>query len=358
MWIVRIALDRPYTFVVLALLILILSSVVILRTPTDIFPNINIPVIAVAWQYTGLNPEEMEGRVTSVYERILTTTVDNIEHIESITLNGQGIVKIFLQPGTSLDTANAQVTAISQTILRQLPSGALPPLIINYSASSVPILQLGLSGKGLSEQQLNDLGQNFLRPQLVTVPGAVIPYPYGGKQRQMMINLVPRLMQAKGVSPTDVLNAVTNQNIVLPTGTAKIGEFEYDAALNGSPRSVQDLNDLPIKQLGLATIYLKDVATVSDSSAPQTNIVRQDGRRGVLLSVLKAGTASTIDVVDGIRNTLKRAVQTLPPELKITALGDQSVFVKGAVNGVVREVVLATVLTAVMILIFLGSWRS
>jgi multidrug efflux pump subunit AcrB len=212
MWIVRIALDRPYTFVVLALLILILSPVVILRTPVDIFPNINIPVIAVAWQYTGLNPEELEGRLTSVYERILTTTVDNIEHIESTTVNGQAVVKIFLQPGTSLDTANAQVTAISQTILRQLPPGALPPLIINYSASSVPILQLALSGKGLSEQQLNDMGQNFIRPQLAPVPGAVVPYPYGGKQRQVMIDLNTDLLQAKGLSPQDVLNALTNQN--------------------------------------------------------------------------------------------------------------------------------------------------
>jgi multidrug efflux pump subunit AcrB len=358
MWIVRVALDRPYTFIVLALLIFILSGVAIMRTPTDIFPSIDIPVVAVDWTFTGLNPEELEGRLTSTYERVLTTTVDNIEHIESTTVNGQAIVKVFLQPGSSLETANAQITAISQTILRQLPPGTLPPLIINYSASSVPILQLGLSGRGLSEQQLNDLGQNFLRPQLVTVPGAVIPYPYGGKQRQVMINLVPRLMQAKGVSPTDVLTAITNQNIVLPSGTVKIGEFEYDTALNGSPRSVQELNDLPIKQLGGATIYLKDVATVSDAFAPQTNIVRQDGRRGVLLSVLKAGTASTIDVVNGIRSTLKRAVQTLPPELKITALGDQSVFVKGAVNGVVREVVLATLLTAAMILLFLGSWRS
>src|SRR6202521_3494586 len=215
MWIVRIALDRPYTFIVLALLILILSPVVILRTPTDIFPNINIPVVAVAWTYTGLNPEELEGRLTSVYERVLTTTVDNIEHIESTTVNGQAIVKIFLQPTASLDTANAQVTAVSQTVLRQLPPGTLPPLIINYSASSVPILQLGLSGKGLSEQQLNDLGQNFLRTQLVTVPGAVVPYPYGGKPRQVMINLIPQLMQAKGISPTDVLSAVTNQNLVL-----------------------------------------------------------------------------------------------------------------------------------------------
>lgn len=358
MWIVRIALTRPYTFIVLALMVFIMSGVAIMRTPMDIFPNIDIPVVAVDWTYAGLNPEELEGRLTSVYERNLTSTVDNIQHIESTTVNGQVIVKIFLQPGASLSTANAQVTAMSQTILRQLPPGTQPPLIINYSASSVPILQLGLSGKGLSEQQLNDLGQNFLRPQLVTVPGAVVPYPFGGKQRQVMINLVPRLMQAKGVSPTDVLNAVNNQNVVLPTGTAKIGEFEYDTKLNGSPRSVQELNNLPIKQVGGATIYLKDIATVSDAFAPQTNIVRQDGRRGVLLSVLKAGTASTIDVVGGIRGVLKRATQTLPPELKIKALGDQSVFVKGAVTGVVREVVLATVLTAVMILIFLGSWRS
>ena len=299
MWIVRVALDRPYTFIVLALLILILSPVVILRTPTDIFPNINIPVIAVAWQYTGLNPEEMEGRVTSVYERIVTSTVDNIEHIESTTVNGQAIVKIFLQPGASLDTANAQVTAISQTILRQLPPGTLPPLIINYSASSVPILQLGLTGKGLSEQQLNDMGQNFIRPQLVTVPGAVIPCPYGGKQRQVMIDLNPDLLQAKGLSPQDVLDAVTSQNLVLPGGTAKIDEFEYDVRVNSSPRTVAELNDLPLKQVGNSTVYLRDVANVRDGFAPQTNIVRQDGRRGVLLSILKAGTASTIDVVKG-----------------------------------------------------------
>jgi multidrug efflux pump subunit AcrB len=358
MWIVRIALSRPYTFVVFALIIFILSGVAIMRTPMDIFPNIDIPVVAVDWTYTGLSPEELEGRLTSTYERVLTATVDNIEHIESTTVNGQAIVKIFLQPGASLDTANAQITAESQNILRQLPPGTLPPLIINYSASSVPVLQLGLSGKGLSEQQLNDLGQNFLRTQLVTVPGAVVPYPYGGKPRQVMINLVPRQMQAKGVSPIDVLNAVTNQNLVLPSGTVKIGEFEYDTSVNSSPRTVEELNDLPIKVVGNATIYLKDVATVSDGYAPQTNIVRQDGRRGVLLTVLKAGTASTIDVVNGIRNVLTRAAQTLPPELNIKALADQSIFVKGAVNGVVREVVLATVLTAVMILIFLGSWRS
>jgi CzcA family heavy metal efflux pump len=358
MWIVRVALDRPYTFVVLAILILILSPVVILRTPTDIFPNIDIPVVAVAWQYTGLNPEEMEGRLTTVYERVLTTTVDNIEHIESTTVNGQAIVKIFLQPGASLENANAQVTAVSQTILRQLPPGTLPPLIINYSASSVPILQLGLSGKGLSEQQLNDIGQNFLRPQLVTVPGAVIPYPYGGKQRQVMIDLNPNLLQAKGLSPQDVLNAVLQQNVILPSGTAKIGEFEYDVRVNSAPHTVPELNDLPLKVVGNSTIYLRDVANVRDGFAPQTNVVRQDGNRGVLLSILKAGNASTLDVVEGIRDLLPRVAQTLPPELNIHPIADQSVFVRSAVSGVVREAVIAACLTAVMILIFLGSWRS
>jgi CzcA family heavy metal efflux pump len=358
MWIVRVALNRPYTFIVLALLILILSPVVILRTPTDIFPNINIPVIAVAWQYTGLNPEEMEGRLTSVYERVLTTTVDNIEHIESTTVNGQAIVKIFLQPTASLDTANAQVTAISQTVLRQLPPGTLPPLIINYSASSVPILQLGLSGQGLSEQQLNDMGQNFMRPQLVTVPGAVIPWPFGGKQRQIMIDLNTNLLQSKGLSPQDVLNALTDQNLVLPGGTAKIGEFEDDVRLNSSPRTVAELNDLPIKQVGSSTVYLRDVANIRDGFAPQTNIVRQDGHRGVLLSIMKAGTASTISVVQDIRNLLPRVAQTLPPQLKIQPLADQSLFVKSAVSGVIREAIIAACLTALMILLFLGSWRS
>jgi CzcA family heavy metal efflux pump len=358
MWIVRVALDRPYTFIVLALLILIMSPVVILRTPTDIFPNIDIPVIAVGWQYTGMNPEELEGRLTSVYERILTTTVDNVEHIESTTVNGQAVVKIFLQPGASLENANAQVTAISQTILRQLPPGTLPPLIINYSASSVPILQLGLSGKGLSEQELNDIGQNFLRPQLVTVPGSVIPWPYGGKQRQVMIDLNPNLLQAKGLSPQDVLSAVQQQNIVLPSGTAKIGEFEYDVRMNTSVLTVPELNDLPVKVVGNSTIYLRDVANIRDGFAPQTNIARQDGNRGVLLSILKAGNASTLDVVKGIRGLLPRVEQTLPPQLKIHPLADQSVFVRSAVSGVIREAVIAACLTGIMILIFLGSWRS
>jgi len=358
MWIVRVALNRPYTFIVLALLILIMSPVVILRTPTDIFPNIDIPVVAVAWQYTGLNPEEMEGRLTTVYERNLTTTVDNIEHIESTTVNGQAIVRIFLQPGASLENANAQITAVSQTILRQMPQGTLPPLIINYSASSVPILQLGLSGKGMSEQQLNDIGQNFLRPQLVTVPGAVVPWPYGGKQRQVMIDLNPNLMQAKGLSPQDVLQAVLQQNVVLPSGTAKIGEFEYDVRPNSSVLTVPELNDLPIKVVGDSTIYLRDVANVRDGFAPQTNIARQDGNRGVLVSILKAGNASTLDVVKGIRELLPRVAQTLPPELVIRPLADQSVSVRNAVSGVIREAVIAACLTGIMILIFIGSWRS
>src|SRR5258708_1756357 len=358
MWIVRVALDRPYTFIVLAILILVLSPVMILRTPTDIFPNIDIPVIAVAWQFTGMNPEELEGRLTSPYERVLTTTVDNIEHIESTTVNGQAIIRIYLQHGASLDTANAQVTAVSQTALRQFPPGTLPPLIINYSASSVPILQLGLSGNGLTEQQLNDVGQNFLRPQLVTVPGAVIPFLYGGKQRQVMIDLNQGLMQSKGLAPQDVLNAVQQQNLILPSGTAKMGSFEYDVRLNASMRTVPELNDLPVKVVGNSTIYLRDVANVRDAFAPQTNIVRQDGRRGALVSVLKAGNASTIDVVKGIRGLLPRVAQTLPPELKIVPLADQSIFVRGAVNGVIREAVIAACLTGLMILLFLGSWRS
>jgi CzcA family heavy metal efflux pump len=358
MWIVRTALDRPYTFVVLALLILILSPLVILATPTDIFPNINIPVVAVGFTYTGLSPEEMEGRITTVYERSLTTLVDNIQHIESTSYNGLAIVKIYLQPNSSIDTANAQVTAASQMMLRQLPPGTQPPLVINFSASSVPILQLGLSGQGLSEQQLNDLGLNFLRTQLVTVPGSVIPYPYGGKQRQVMINLNPSLLQSKGLSPADVLNSAAMQYLVLPSGTAKISQFEYDVRMNATPRTVQQLNDLPIKTVGNATIYMRDVATVSDGFAPQTNVVRQDGRRGVLVSILKAGNASTINVVNGIRGMLSRVEQTLPPQLHIQPLADQSIFVKAAVAGVIREAVIAACLTAAMILLFLGSWRS
>jgi len=358
MWIVRLALNRPYTFAVLALLILILSPVVALRTPADLFPNIDIPVIVVDFNYAGLDPEQFEGRLTTTYERVLTALVDNIEHIESITYNGYGIIKIFLQPKTSLDTANAQVTAVSQFILRQMPVGTQPPQIINYSATALPVLQLGLSGEGLSEAQLNDLGLNFLRNQLIVVPGAEVPYPYGGKQRQVMISLDPARLQSKGLAPVDVLTALSKQNLVLPSGTAKIGEFEYDVSINSAPRTVEELNDLPIKQAGNSTIYLRDVATAANSFAPQTNIERQDGKRGVLMTVIKAGTASTLDVVAGIRHVLTRAVQTLPPELRITPVADQSVFVAAAVQGVIREAIIAAALTALMILLFLGSWRS
>src|SRR6201997_3388888 len=358
MWIIRVALNRPYTFIVLALLILILSPVVILRTPTDIFPSINIPVVAVAWTYSGLNPVETEGRVTTVYERALTTTVDNIEHIESTTVNGTSIVKIYLQPNASIDRANAQITAISQSILKQLPPASLPPLIVDFSASSVPILQLALSGNGLTEPQLNDIALNFLRTQLVTVPGAAIPFPYGGKTRQVMVNLAPHLLQAKGLSPSDVLGALGKEQLILPGGTAKIGQFEYDVDVNADLKQISEFNDLPIKKVGNTIIYLRDVATVSDGFAPQTNIVRQDGKRGVLVTVYKAGDASTLAVVKGVRQLLPRIAQTLPPALRIQPLADQSVFVRGAINGVIREAVIAAALTALMILVFLGSWRS
>ncbi|NYF78188.1 efflux RND transporter permease subunit [Granulicella arctica] len=358
MWIVKVALTRPYTFIVLAILILIAAPVVIMSTPTDIFPNINIPVISIAWQYTGLNPEELEGRVTTPYEKVLTTLVDNIQHIESTTFNGQVIIKVYLQPGASLDTANSQVSAASEFQLRSLPPGILPPQIINFSASSVPILQLGLSGHGLTEQQLNDIGLNFVRPQLVTVPGAVIPNVYGGKQRSIMINLDPKALQSQGLSPIDVLNSMSQQNVVQPGGTAKIGMDEYDIHLNSSPVTLDGLRNLPLKQSNGTTVYVRDVATISDGSIPQTNIVRQDGKRGVLATVLKSGNASTLDVVDGIRKLLPVMAQTLPPELKITPIGDQSIFVRGSVEGVIREAVIAAVLTGLMILLFLGSWRS
>ena len=358
MWIVRIALTRPYTFIVLAILILIAAPVMILQTPTDIFPNINIPVVSVAWQYTGLNPEELEGRLTTPYEKALTVLVDNIQHVESTTVAGQVVVKIYLQPGASLDTANAQVSSASEFELRSLPPGILPPQIINFSASSVPILQLGLSGAGLSEQQLNDIGLNTVRSQLVTVPGAVIPNVYGGKQRSIMVNLDPKMLQAKGLSPVDVLNALGQQNVVQPGGTAKIGMEEYDIHLNSTPFSLEGLGNIPIRQVNGATIYVKDVASVTDGSIPQTNIVRQDGKRGVLITILKSGSASTLDVVSGIRGLFPRIKVITPPELRIKAIGDQSIFVRGSINGVIREAVIAAVLTGLMILLFLGSWRS
>ena len=358
MWIVRVALTRPYTFLVLALLILLVSPIVILRTPTDIFPNINIPVISVVWNFTGLSPEQMEGRLVSPYERVLTTTVSDIEHLESTSLNGVAVDKIFLQPSANVTTGIAQVTAVSQTILRQMPAGVNPPLIIVYNASSVPILQLGLSGKNMQEQELNDIGMNFLRPQLVTIPGAAVPYPYGGKQRQVMIDLNLPQLQAKSLSPIDVVNAVATQNLIVPSGTLKIGQFEYDVDMNTSPRQISEINDFPVKVVGNSTVYIRDVANVRNGFAPQTNVVRQDGQRGVLVTILKAGNASTLDVVSGVKKLLPKVVATLPPALKIQPLSDQSIFVRASINGVVREAVIAACLTGLMILIFLGSWRS
>ncbi|WP_047496782.1 efflux RND transporter permease subunit [Terriglobus sp. TAA 43] len=358
MWIVKVALTRPYTFIVLALLILLAAPIMILRTPTDIFPNINIPVISIGFTYTGLNPEEVEGRLTTPYEKALTTLVDNIQHTESTSYNGYSVIRVFLQPGASLDTANAQVTAASQYELRQLPPGILPPQVINFSASSVPIVQIGVSGEGMSEAQLNDYATNFVRTQFVTVPGSVVPLPYGGKLRQITISMDQSAMQSKGIAPGDLLAALAQQNVVTPSGTIKIGSTEYDVRPNGAPRTTEDLQGLPIKQANGNTIFLRDVATVAEGFQFQTNVVRQDGKRGVLISVLKNGNSSTLDVVKGIRGTLPRAKSTLPPQLQLTPLGDQSVFVRAAVEGVIREAIIAAVLTAIMILVFLGSWRS
>jgi CzcA family heavy metal efflux pump len=358
MWIVRLALRRPYTFVVMSILLLILGPVSILRTPTDIFPNIDIPVVSVIWNYTGLSPEEMSNRIIYQYERVLTTTVNDIEHIESQSLNGIGIVKIFFHPGVQIGNAVAQVTAVSQTLLRQLPPGTTPPLVIQYNASSVPILQLALSGQGLSEQQLGDIGLNFVRTGLVSVPGAAIPYPYGGKQRQVQVDLDTNALQAKGLSPLDVVNAINNQNLILPAGTAKIGNYEYEVDMNGAPSTVAELNNLPIKDVGTSTIYIHDVANVRDGFPPQTNIVRVNGQRSSLMTILKAGDVSTLDIISTVKTLLPSIKASLPPALKIDPLSDQSIFVKASITGVIREGLIAACLTGFMILVFLGSWRS
>jgi multidrug efflux pump subunit AcrB len=359
MWIVRLALRRPYTFVVMAILILVMGLISISRTPTDIFPNINIPVVSIIWNYSGLVPKDMNDRIISVTERALTTTVDNIEHIESQSLYGVAVVKVFLQPTANVERGIAQITAISQTQLHQLPTGTTPPLILAYSASSVPVLQLALSGRGLSEQQLNDYGLNSIRTQLITVPGASVPYPYGGKQRQVQVDLNPAQLQSKGLSAIDVVNAITLQNLILPTGTSKIGGKEYDVDVpNAAPQTIGELNRIPIKTIGSTTIYVKDVAWVRDGFPPQTNIVRVNGQRSVLLTIQKAGDASTLKVIAGIKSLLPQIATTVPAQLKMEPLADQSIFVLGAINGVVREALIAACLTALMILIFLGSWRS
>jgi multidrug efflux pump subunit AcrB len=358
MWIVKLALRRPYTFVVLAILILILGTLAALRTPTDIFPNINIPVVSIIWNYTGLAPEDMANRIITLQERNLTTTVNDIEHLESQSLNGVAVIKVFFHPGANISTAIAQIAGQSQTQLKQLPVGTTPPLIITYSASSVPILQLALSSPTLSEQQLNDLGLNFIRPQLTSVPGTAVPYPYGGKQRQVQVDLNTTALQSHGLSPLDVVNAINVQNLILPSGTAKIGTYEYNINMNGSPSSIQQLNDLPIKTVGTSTVYVHDVAFVRDGFPPQTNIVRVDGRRSTLMTIQKIGNASTLNIISTIKQLLPSVKNTLPPDLQIRLLGDQSVFVRGAVSGVIREALIAACLTAIMILLFLGSWRS
>ncbi|MEP7043946.1 MAG: efflux RND transporter permease subunit [Dokdonella sp.] len=356
--IVRIALQRPYTFIVLALLILLIGPLAALRTPTDIFPEIRIPIIAVAWQYTGLPPDEMAGRITTLYERVLTTTVNNIEHIEATSYNGFGIVKIFFHPGVNVATANAQVTAISQTVTKQMPVGTTPPLILNYNAATVPILQLALSGQGLSEQNLADLGLNVVRTRLVTVEGAAIPYPFGGKSRQVQIDLDSAALQARGLSGQDVANALAAQNLITPVGTQKIGGFEYTVQLNNAPSAIDELGALPVKVVNGATVYIRDVAHVRDGNSPQTNIVHVDGARSVLMSVLKNGATSTLDIVAGIKAKLAEIKPSLPEALTIKPVNDQSLFVRAAIKGVAFEGVIAALLTSVMVLLFLGSWRS
>jgi len=358
MWIVRLALRRPYTFVVAAILILIVGVASIIRTPVDIFPNIDIPVVSVLFNYSGFSPEDMSNRIIYIYERILTTTVDNIEHIESESLDSRGIVKIYFQPGTQIATAIAQVTSVSQTIVRQLPTGTTPPLVITYNASTVPVLQLALSGQGLNEQELFDSGVNFLRPQLVTIPGAAVPYPYGGKQRTIMVDLNLPELQAKNLSPVDVASTIASQNLILPAGSAKIGPYEYQVDMNGPAENIRDLNNLPIKTVNGSTIYIHDVGNVRDGFTPQTNIVRVNGNRAALMSVLKSGAYSTLDIIKDIKAKLPQIEDALPVKVDIRPVSDQSIFVLASIKGVIREGAIAAILTGLMILLFLGSWRS
>lgn len=358
MWIVRLALRRPYTFVVVSLLILILGVSAIVTTPKDIFPNINIPVVSVVWAYNGLSPEDMSNRIVSISERALTTTVNDIGHIESQSYSGVGVVKVYFHPTAKIEMAVAQVTAVMQTVLRQLPPGATPPMIVKYDASSVPILQLGLAGQGMSEQQLYDLGLNFVKGQLATVQGTTIPPPYGGRQAQIMVDIFPDQLYAKHLSAADISNAISAQNLTLPAGTAKMDDREYTVSLNSSPETIAAVNELPIRAANGAVVLMKDVAQVRNGFLPQTNIVRIDGKRSALLTVLKNGQASTLDIVKAIKAALPRVVSGLPPALRITPLFDQSVFVRASIYSVVKEALIAAVLTAIMVLVFLGSWRG
>jgi multidrug efflux pump subunit AcrB len=358
MWIVKLALRRPYTFVVLSLLIFVLGIGSAIETPKDIFPYINIPVVTIVWTYSGLTPTEMEGRIVTVTERAMTTTVNDIEHQESESYQGVSVIKVFFQPDVKVELALAQVTSVVQTVLRVLPPGTFPPLILKYDASSVPIVQLSLSGEGLTEADLYDLGISFVRPRLATVEGASVPLPYGGKVRQVMVDTDPDLMYSKHISATDVSQAITQQNLILPAGTARMGDREYVVKMNSSPGEVSALNDLPIRATNGSVVFIKDVASVHEGFAEQTNIVRQNGRRGALLTVLKNGKTSTLDIVDGVKKSIPRVLAGLPPSLKITPLFDQSVFVRDSISEVVREATIAAALTGLMILLFLGSWRS
>ena len=356
--IVRIALRRPYTFVVLALVILIIGPLSAMRTPVDIFPDIRIPVIAVIWNYTGLPPDMMAGRVITQSQRGITTTVNDIEHLEATSYNGLGIIKLFFQPNVDIRNANAQVTAAVQSQVKQMPPNMTPPFILNYNASTVPIIQLALSGSGLSEQQLADIGLNIVRAPLITVPGAAIPFPYGGKTRQILIDIDSEAMQARGLSGQDVANALANQNLITPVGTQKIGAFEYTVQLNNAPSVIAELGDLPIKAMNGAMIYIRDVATVRDGNPPQTNIVHVEGNRSVLMQVLKNGSVSTLAIIDGIKQKVAQLKEIVPANLNISLIGDQSIFVSAAISGVIHEGIIAAALTSLMILIFLGSWRS
>jgi multidrug efflux pump subunit AcrB len=358
MWIVRLALRRPYTFVVAALVLLLVTPLVLLRTPTDIFPSINIPVVSIVWTYTGLDAQDIEQRINFTQERSLTTTVNDIEHIESNAYNGIGIIKVYFREGTSVDAGVAQVTAISQTIVRTLPPGTTPPLIIRYSASTVPIMQYSISSPKLSEQEIFDLSANKIRVGLATVRGAAMPWPYGGKTRLVSVDLDLPALKAKNLAPIDVVNAVNAQNLIFPSGTAKIGSTEYAVELNTSPKVMSELGDLPIKTVDGAVIHLSDVAQVRDGYQPQQNVVRNEGLRGALLTIYKTGSASTLDVVRGIKEAMPRVLSDLPPELSVKEFSDQSIFVRSAITGVVREGIIAAALTALMILLFLGSWRS
>ncbi|MFZ4711777.1 MAG: efflux RND transporter permease subunit, partial [Zwartia sp.] len=358
MWIVRTALEKPYTFIVMAILILITTPLAVMRTPVDVLPEINIPVISVIWNYNGLSAQQMGNRITQTHERSLTTTVNDIEHVESQSLGGIAIIKIFFQPKANIQTAIAQVVSVSQAVLRQMPPGITPPLIIKYTASSVPVIQLGMSSTVLAEKELFDAAINILRPQLITIPGLAMPFPYGGKVRAVSVDIDPQALLAKGMTSSDIINAITTQNLTLPAGTTKIGDTEFNVSLNSSPPSIAELNNIPVRTVNGATTFLREVAHVRDGFSPQINIVRQDGQRGLLLTALKNGGASTLDVVNALKEKLPSLLPLLPDGIEVKLLADQSIFVKEAIAAVVHEALIAGALTALMLLLFLGNWRS